>query len=299
MLNYCVGLKMLNLVGSKQNMSDWTLIIKPKTKWWNVNLRSLWMFRDLIFMFVWRDFVSTYKQTILGPLWFFVQPIITTITFTVIFGNLANISTEGMPSVVFYLSGITLWTYFADCLNKTSNTFVANAAIFGKVYFPRLVVPISILLSNLFKLGIQFLLFVIFWAYYLIIEKSYSPNWNMMWILPFLIMLMAGLGLGFGTLISSLTTKYRDLTFLVSFGVQLMMYASPVVYPISIVPDKWKVYLLLNPVTSIIEAFKYIFLGSGYFSWMALSYSMVFMLVLLLISVAIFNRVEKSFMDTV
>jgi lipopolysaccharide transport system permease protein len=278
---------------------NWDLILKPYTKWYQIDLRGVWRYRDLLMLLVRRDFVSIYKQTILGPLWLFIQPIITTIIFTVIFGNLAGIHTDGIPSIVFYLSGITMWTYFADCLNKTSNTFVANAGVFGKVYFPRLVVPLSVLISNLFKLGIQFLLFVFFWIYYLLVKKSFSPNWNMMWLFPVLIVLMAGLGLGFGILISSLTTKYRDLIFLIGFGVQLMMYASPVVYPISIVPEKWKAYLLLNPVTSVIEAFKYIFLGSGYFSWPALFYSISFMSVLLLISLMVFNRVEKSFMDTV
>jgi lipopolysaccharide transport system permease protein len=277
----------------------WDLILKPNTKWYQLDLKGIWKYRDLLMLLVKRDLVSVYKQTILGPLWFIIQPVITTVIFTVIFGNLAEISTDNVPSLVFYLSGITLWTYFADCLNKTSNTFVANAGIFGKVYFPRLVVPLSVLISNLFKFGIQFILFIFIWAYYLIFKKSYSPNWNMMWLFPFLIFLMAGLGLGFGILISSLTTKYRDLIFLIGFGVQLMMYASPVVYPISFVPDQWKIYLLLNPVSSIIESFKYIFMGSGYFSWLALSYSLVFMLILLLISIMLFNKVEKSFMDTV
>jgi len=277
----------------------WDLIVKPQNNWYDIDLASIWRYRDLLMLLVRRDFVSVYKQTILGPIWFFIQPIITTLTFTVIFGNLAKISTDGIPSVVFYLAGITLWSYFADCLDKTSNTFIANASIFGKVYFPRLIVPLSILVSNLYKLGIQLFLFLIFWTYYQANGNLFTPQWNLFWLLPFIIILMAGLGLGFGILISSLTTKYRDLRFLISFGIQLLMYASPIVYPISIVPQTYKWYLLLNPISSVIESFKYVFLGSGYFSWYALSYSVSFMIVLLLLAVVIFNKVEKSFMDTV
>jgi len=278
---------------------EWDLVIRPKSRLLDIDLKSVWKYRDLLFILVYRDFVAQYKQTILGPLWLLIQPILTTITFTVIFGNLAKISTDGIPSVVFYLSGITLWTYFADCLNKTSNTFIANAGIFGKVYFPRLVVPLSILVSNLFKLGIQFMVFLVFWGYYLITKHSFSPQWQFMWLLPFLIVLMAGLGLGFGILISSLTTKYRDLIFLIGFGVQLMMYASPIVYPLSIVPEKYKWYILINPVSSVIESFKFIFLGAGYFSFQALLYSFVFMMVLLFFSLLIFNKIERDFMDVV
>ena len=277
----------------------WDLVIKPKNKWYDIDIMAIWRYRDLLMLLVRRDFVSVYKQTILGPIWFFIQPVITTLTFTFIFGNLAGISTDGMPKILFYLSGITLWTYFADCLTKTSSTFVANAGVFGKVYFPRLVVPVSSLISNLIKLGIQVLLFLIIWVYYLTNSHTINPQWQLLWLLPILIVIMAGLGLGFGILISSLTTKYRDFTFLISFGVQLMMYASPVVYPLSIVPQKYKFWLLLNPVSSIIETFKYIFLGSGYFSWNALAYSGVFMIVIVLFSVIIFNKVEKTFMDTV
>ncbi|MGZ3921248.1 MAG: ABC transporter permease [Bacteroidia bacterium] len=277
----------------------WDLIIKPKNKWYQLDLASVWRYRDLLMLLVRRDFVSVYKQTILGPIWFFIQPVITTLTFTVIFGNLAKISTDSVPPILFYLAGITLWTYFSDCLTKTSNTFVANAGVFGKVYFPRLVVPISVLISNLIKLGIQVLLFFIVWIYYLNSDKSIAPQWSLLWLFPILILLMAGLGLGFGILISSLTTKYRDFTFLIGFGVQLMMYASPIVYPISIVSEKYKYWIMLNPISSIIESFKYIFLGSGYFSWSALGYSAVFMVILLAISVTVFNTVEKTFMDTV
>lgn len=283
----------------KLEEDNWDLIIKPKDRWYQLDFAAIWKYRDLLMMLVRRDFVAVYKQTILGPIWFFVQPIITTLTFTVIFGNLAKISTDGMPSILFYLAGITLWTYFSDCLTKTSTTFVANASVFGKVYFPRLIVPLSVLISNLIKLAIQFVLFIILWIYYLLTTESINPQWELIWVLPVLVVIMAGLGLGFGILISSLTTKYRDLSFLVGFGVQLMMYLSPVVYPLSMLSDKNKFLLLLNPVTSIIESFKYIFLGTGYFSWGSIMYSFGFMIILIVFSLIIFNRVEKTFMDTV
>jgi lipopolysaccharide transport system permease protein len=288
---------------NKETGEDWDLIIKPKNKWYDLDISSIWKYKDLLFLLVRRDFVSVYKQTLLGPIWFFVQPIVTTITFTIIFGNMANISTDGIPPFLFYLSGLVLWTYFADCLNKTSNTFIANAGVFGKVYFPRLVVPLSILISNLVKLGVQIVLFLIVWVYYLQNNSTLIPNWKFMWLFPILVLIMAFLGFGCGILISSLTTKYRDLTFLVGFGIQLMMYASPIVYPISIVQKgthpEYAKYLLLNPVSSIIEAFKYIFLGHGYFSPLGLIYSGVFTLLIVILSVIIFSRVEKSFMDTV
>ncbi len=279
---------------------NWDLIIKPKNKWYQIDLAAIWRYRDLLMLLVKRDFISVYKQTILGPVWFFVQPLLTTLTFTVIFGQLANISTDGIPQILFYLAGITLWTYFADCLNNTSNTFIANAAIFGKVFFPRLVVPVSVLISNLIKLGIQFLLFIIVWVYFVFFtQNNVKPQLQYVWLFPLLILLMAGLGFGFGILVSSLTTKYRDLRFLVTFSVQLMMYASPIVYPLSITSGKLKTYLLLNPVTSVIEAFKFIFLGNGYLSFYALGYSALFMLVITGVGIVIFNKTEKSFMDTV
>ncbi|MBK7666232.1 MAG: ABC transporter permease [Sphingobacteriaceae bacterium] len=278
---------------------EWDLIIEPKNKWYQLDLSALWKYKDLLMLLVRRDFVAVYKQTILGPIWFFIQPIITTITFTVIFSNIANISTNGIPPLLFYLSGITLWTYFADCLNKTSNTFIANAGVFGKVYFPRLIVPLSVLVSNLVKLAIQLCLFLTCWIYYLVKTDSLSPNYSYMFLFPFLVLIMAALGFGFGILISSLTTKYRDFTFLVGFGVQLLMYASPIVYPLSIVPDKYKWIVLANPVSSIIESFKFVFLGQGLFSWFNLLYSFVFAFVIMIIGMLAFSRVEKSFMDTV
>lgn len=280
---------------------DWDLIIKPRATWYSLDLKAIWKYRDLLMLLVRRDFVSLYKQTVLGPVWFFIQPILTTITLTII-GSIAGIPTEGVPRLLFYLSGIVLWNYFADCINKTSNTFVANASVFGKVYFPRLVVPVSILISNLLKFAVQMLLFLCVWIYYMLRTDTVHPHWTYLPVLPLLILIMAGLGLGLGIFISSLTTKYRDLTFLVGFGVQLMMYASPIVYPIQLVQQKFPQYttiFLINPVSSVIEAFKFIFLGNGYFNYGALLYSALFMLVLLTISVIVFNKVEKTFMDTV
>lgn len=277
---------------------NWDLVIEPRSKWYDLRLRELIAYKDLLFLFVRRDFVALYKQTILGPLWFFIQPIITSLTFTVIFGNLAKVSTDSIPPILFYMCGITIWTYFSDTLTKTSDTFTANANIFGKVYFPRMIVPLSVVVSNLIKLGVQFILFLIIWVYYLLTSNSIQPNFALL-IVPLLIILMGFLGLSFGIIISSLTTKYRDLKFLVVFGVQLLMYASPIVYPLSIVPEKYKWIVLANPVTSIIESFKYAFLGIGEFNWMHLSYSFGFTTVIFIIGLIIFHRVEKSFMDTV
>lgn len=277
---------------------NWDLIIEPKSKWYDLRLGEILHYKDLLFLFVRRDFVSLYKQTILGPLWFFIQPIITSLTFVVIFGNLAKISTDGLPQILFYMCGVTLWNYFSDTLTKTSDTFTANANIFGKVYFPRMIVPLSVVVSNLIKLGVQFLLFLAIWIYYLIFSDAVHPN-SALLLVPFLIILMGFLGLSLGIIISSLTTKYRDLKFLVVFGVQLMMYASPIVYPLSIVPDKYRWLILANPVTSIIETFKYAFLGVGEFNWLHLGYSFGFTLVFFMLGLVIFHRVEKSFMDTV
>lgn len=279
---------------------NWDLIISPKTKWLQIDFKAIWRYRDLLFLLVNRDFVAAYKQTILGPLWLFIQPILTSLTFMFIFGGIAKISTDGNPPILFYMAGITLWTYFSDCLIKTSTTFVANAGVFGKVYFPRLIIPLSILVSNLIKLGVQLLIFIGLWIYFVFLSgKNIEPHWQLLWLVPILILMMAGLGLGFGILISSLTTKYRDLTFLVGFGVQLLMYASSVVLPISTMSEKVRKIMLLNPLTSIIEAFKYVFLGSGSLEVFALIYGLVFMVFLVSISILVFNKVEKSFMDTV
>jgi len=261
------------------------------------NDKERWMHRLLTTGY----FVAVYKQTVLGPLWFFIQPIFTTLIFTVIFGQLASIPTDGLPQVLFYMCGITCWNYFAECLTKTSNTFVGNANIFGKVYFPRLVLPLSIIISNLLKFGIQFLLFLCFLLYYYLNDAAIQPNIYML-TLPLLLLLMAGLGLGFGILISSLTTKYRDLQFLVIFGVQLFMYATPVVYPLSLAKEKLGEYswiVIANPMTSVIEAMKFAFLGQGDFNWFYLGYSFGFMTILLAVGIVVFNKVEQTFMDTV
>ena len=278
---------------------DWDLVISRDNSWFHLGLADIWRYRDLLLLFVRRDFKAVYMQTVLGPIWLFIQPIITSVIFTFIFGQIAKISTDGMPRILFYLAGITLWTYFADCFSKTSGTFTANAAIFGKVYFPRLIIPLSVLVSNLFKFAIQMCIFICVWVYFQLNGDVVQPHWELMWLVPILVIMMAGLGLGAGILISSMTTKYRDLTFLIGFGVQLLMYASSVVLPISSMSPETQSKMLLNPIVSIIEAYKYIFLGNGFFSWSWLGYSFILMTCLLGFSVVVFNRVEKSFMDTV
>ncbi len=278
---------------------NWTEVITPKKRLLDINLSEIWRYRDLIMLFVRRDFVSTYKQTILGPIWFFIQPLFTTLIFIVIFTRIANLSTEGLPPILFYMSGITLWNYFSDCFSKTSNVFVANAGIFGKVYFPRLTSPISIVLSNLIKFGIQFSLFFLIYLYYVInhsIEFNIGPS---ILIFPVLVVLMALLGLGLGIIFSSLTTKYRDLSFLLQFGIQLLMYATPIIYPLSSVGGKLKTVLMLNPLTPIIESFRSIFFGTGSIDFAGLAYCIIFTIVTLFIGIVTFNQVEKTFMDTV
>lgn len=275
----------------------WTDIIKPRRGWLEWRFNELLRAKDLIMLFVWRDFVSVYKQTILGPLWYLIQPLLTTLTFTIVFGRIASLSTDGVPDFLFYLAGSVIWAYFADCLNKTSVTFISNSNLFGKVYFPRLAVPISILLSNLIAFAIQFSLFLVFVLYYWF-RGSVAPNWSII-LLPFYILVMAGLGLGFGVTISALTTRFRDLQFLVRFGVQLVMYATPIIYPLSSIPEKYQWLLVANPMTSIVEAFRYSFLGSGSMNLFHLLYSFVFMLIILLIGIALFNKIEATFMDTV
>ena len=279
-------------------MENWTTIIKPKTGWFDINLKELIQYKDLIVMFVKRDFKTMYKQTILGPLWIIINPLLTTLMFTVVFGNIANISTDGMPQIVFYMLGTTVWTYFSSCLTKTSSTFTGNAAIFGKVYFPRLVTPISTVISGLINFGVQFLMFLGFMAYFMIKGSPIEPN---LWILitPLLLVQLAALALGFGIIISSMTTKYRDLAVLVTFGVQLWMYATPVVYPASQIGGKLKTLMMLNPVSPIVESFRYAFLGSGSIPWNYLGISVMTTLVVLFAGVVLFSRVEKTFMDTV
>lgn len=277
----------------------WDLEIVSETKVFDLNLHELWQYRDLILLFVRRDLTTTYKQTLLGPLWFFIQPILMTMMYVLIFGKIANISTGGMPKILFYLGGITIWNYFQECLTKTSETFISNQNLFGKVYFPRLAAPISIVISGLIKFVIQFVLFLFVWLYFLNqSDEAIQPNITIV-LLPLYLLLMSGLGFSYGILISSLTTKYRDLRFLIQFGIQLLMYATPVVYPLEIVQQKYQWIILLNPVASITEAFKYSFTGYGYFSIIYLIYSTLFMFVSLFFSIIIFNKVEKTFMDTV
>jgi len=261
---------------------EWDLVVEPKSSLFKLNFKEVWRYRDLLLLLVRRDFVAYYKQTILGPIWFFLQPLLTTAMYFLIFFKVAKLllttamyfliffkvaklSTDEVPPLLFYLAGVTIWNYFSESLTKTSDTFIANAAIFGKVYFPRLVIPISIVVSNLMRLGIQFILFIVFWLYYLLGTHSVHPHWEAILLLPVLIVLMAGLALGLGIIFSSLTTKYRDLRFLLSFGIQLLMFATPVVYPLSLASEKYKWLLLANPFTAIIETFRYAFLGKGEF----------------------------------
>ncbi|WP_047550994.1 ABC transporter permease [Psychroserpens sp. Hel_I_66] len=284
-------------------MSDsnqYKLVIEPKTKLLDLNLKEVWRYRDLLVLFVRRDFVAVYKQTIFGPLWFFIQPILTTIMFMVVFGGIAKMSTDGLPQAVFYLAGIVCWNYFAEALRSTSETFVANAGIFGKVYFPRVITPLSIVVSKLLTFGVQFVLFlVVFFYYYLFTDANLYPN-SALFLLPVLIVITAGLALGLGLLITALTTKYRDFRFLISFAIQLGMYATPIIYPLSEIKDQYIRYAVLaNPMSSIIETFRYSFTGSGEFSWLSLGYSFGFMILLLTFGVLMFNKVEKTFMDTV
>jgi lipopolysaccharide transport system permease protein len=274
------------------------IIIKPTRPWWDIGWKELWAYRDLLMLFVRRDFVSVYKQTILGPLWFLIQPVLTTITFTVIFGNIAKVSTDGTPSLLFYMAGITIWTYFSECFTKTANSFTANAGVFGKVYFPRLISPLSVVVSNLFKLAIQFVLFMAFWCYYKWTGSDVHMHATAL-LLPLYVLLMAGIGLGLGLIISSVTTKYRDMKFLLSFGIQLFMYATPVVYPMSILEGTYKKLMFFNPIAHIMEAFKYSFTGKGSFDVMGLGYAAIFMVLVLLVGILVFNRVERTFMDTV
>lgn len=277
---------------------EWSLVIRPKSEWFDLHLSDLWRYRDLVGMFVRRDFVSLYKQTILGPLWFIIQPLLTTLTFTIIFGNIAQLSTDGLPKILFYLSGVTAWNYFSDCLTKTSETFNANANIFGKVYFPRLAVPVSIVISNVIKFGIQLGLFLAFYLYFLAQGTSIEVT-TALFLVPVLLLLMAALGLGSGIIVSSLTIRYRDLRFLVQFGTQLLMYSTPVIFPLSRVPEQYRWIVVTNPMTAIIETFRYAFLGTGSISWEMLTYSAFVAFLTLGVGIILFNRVEKTFMDTV
>lgn len=285
-------------MSASQESKDWDLVIKGHSSLFDVNFGDLWRYRDLLLMFVKRDFVSFYKQTVLGPLWFFIQPIFTTIVFTFVFGDLAGISTDGLPKMLFYLTGITAWNYFADCLTKTSTVFKDNANIFGKVYFPRLIMPLSIVVSNLVRFGVQLLLLIVMMVYFKLQGEQFEVTPALAFF-PILVLLMALLGLGIGLIITAVTTKYKDLTFLITFGVQLLMYGTTVIYPLSAAPEKYKRIIELNPMTGIIEAFRYSFLGKGEFTLWSVGYSALFTVVILFFGILIFNKTEKNFVDTI
>lgn len=277
---------------------EYSFVIKPKRSLWEINFKEIWQYRDLLMLLVKRDFISVYKQTILGPIWFFIQPLLMTVTFTIIFGEVAKIETGTVPRVLFYLTGITFWNYFSSCLTATSNTFVTNASVFGKVYFPRLIVPLSVVISNLMKLIIQFVLLIIIWVYYISTTDVVHPQTEILFV-PIALLLFALMGLGFGLIFSALTTKYRDLTFLIAFGVQLLMYGSAVIYPVSIVAPEKQWILFLNPLIPLMEIIKFGFLGQGVVSWPFIGYSILFTLLVLSAGVVVFNKVEKGFIDTV
>jgi lipopolysaccharide transport system permease protein len=283
---------------SSDSNEQWTMVIGPRRSWLDLRLGELWRARDMIQLFVRRDFVAGYTQTILGPLWYLIQPLLTTIMFTVIFGRIVRVSTDGLPPFLFYMAGTVIWSYFAACLTRTSNTFATNAGLFGKVYFSRLAVPVSILISNLISFAIQFVLFLGCLLYFWLSGAAVQPRTAIL-LLPLLLFVMAGLGLGLGIIVSSLTTRYRDLQNLVAFGTQLLMYATPVIYPVSAVPARYRPVIQANPMTPILETFRQAFLGSGTVSLGGLLYSLIFMTVLLAVGLMLFNRVEQTFMDTV
>ena len=275
---------------------DWTIEIRPRKKWFNLNLRALWRYRDLYRMYVRRDIVTEYKQTILGPLWYLIQPVFTTIMYMFVFGGLAGISTDGAPQPLFYFSGVMLWNYFNACFLRCSDVFITNLPVFGKVYFPRLIVPLASITSNLFKMMIQFGLFVTIYIGYLIVGMSCSLNWAVL-LFPLLVLLLAFHALSMGLIVSSFATKYHDLKITITFGMQLFMFATPIIYPLSVASENYRFLMQLNPLTSIFEAFKYGWLGCGSLSWGWLLYSTLFMLTMLFFSIIIFTRVERNFVD--
>lgn len=277
----------------------WDLVIKPQQKLFDLNLKEIWRYRDLLVMFVKRDIITVYKQTVLGPIWFFVQPIMTMLVYIVVFGQIAGIPTDGVPKALFYLSGIIIWNYFQECFIQTSDTFGQNQDMFGKVYFPRLIMPLSKVVSGLIKFFIQFMLFFVVYLYFLIDGTVVLvPNITLL-LVPYFVMLMAGLGLGLGVIFTSWTTKYRDLKFLIQFGVQLLLYATPIIYPISLIEGRMKDVMLLNPLAHVVEGFKYAFLGVGELTIYGMLYATIFTLVTLIIGILIFNKTERSFVDTI
>ncbi len=291
---------LLYLKKMQKETENWTEIIGSERGIFDLRLGELWRYRDLIMIFVKRDFIATYKQTILGPLWHFIRPIITTVLFTVVFGNIAGISTDGVPPFLFYLAGNVMWGYFSRCITSTANTFQANSSIFGKVYFPRMAVPVSQVMSGLLQFGVQFFLFILVWSYYYFIAgANIFLRFEMLIFLPVIICMMAFLGLGMGILVSALTTKYKDLQVLIDFGVQLFMYVTPVIYPMSVLTGEYKNAALLNPLTPLFELFRYTFLGIGYFNFADFLISGASILVIFIIGLIFFNKVEKNFMDTI
>jgi lipopolysaccharide transport system permease protein len=288
----------LHYARKQMKENDWTTVITSQKRWFNLNLGELWQYRDLIMLFVRRDFVTVYKQTILGPFWFLLQPVVSMIIFTVVFGKIIGISTKGVPQPLFYLSGIVVWNFFASCFTRTSDVLVANAGIFGKVYFPRLAVPVATVIGNFITFLIQFVLFIIILMYFKLTGWAIKPN-ALVALVPILVAQMAALGLGIGILVSSMTTKYRDLAFMTGFAVQLWMYATPIVYPLEMVPQAWQWLYALNPMTAVIETFRQAFWGSGHVDVVRMSVSIVETGALLLLAIGVFNRVEKNFMDTV
>ncbi|MEQ9377763.1 MAG: ABC transporter permease [Imperialibacter sp.] len=282
----------------KETEENWDLVIRPTSGLLDLKLKQVWKYRDLLWMFVKRDFISFYKQTILGPVWFFIQPLFTMGVYMFVFGSLAGISTDELPQPLFYLAGITAWTYFSECLTKTSRVFIDNVHIFGKVYFPRIVMPLSIIISSLIKLSVQLSLLLVMMAYYFIQGANFSPSIYIL-LFPILLLLMASLALGLGMIVSSLTTKYRDLVFLITFGVQLLMYSTTVVYPLSSLYGVYRLAILANPMTTIIEGVRLGFLGQGSFTWLGFLYTCGITALILFIGTLVFNKVEKNFVDTV
>jgi lipopolysaccharide transport system permease protein len=288
-----------NHIVANSEKEDWDLEIQPKAKLLDLNLSEIWRYRDLMFLFVKRDFIAQYKQTILGPLWHFIQPILTTLMFLMLFSRVARLPTDGIPPILFYTSGITIWNYFSVCLTSTSRTFTANATIFGKVYFPRIIMPISVVISNLIRFGIQFLLVVIAILYYSF--EGYTIHFTLSWLfIPLLLVLMSAICLGLGIIVSSLTTKYRDFSVLLTFSIQLLMYGTPIAYPLSFIESRGLGWIIkFNPLTSIVEAFRYALFGKGTFTTGDILYTVGFTFVVLILGLVLFNKVEKTFMDTV
>ena len=277
---------------------QWDMIITSHRGWFEFHLREIWQYRDLLKIYIHRNIITEYKQTILGPFWIIIPPVLTTLVFTIIFGNIANISTDGLPKPLFYMAGIITWNYFSTALTSTSNSLAGNAGIFGKVYFPRIIIPLATLISSLVRYFIQLILFIGFMGYFLINNpKIIEIQFQLLWLLPVLIIIMGLQGLGFGLLFSALTAKYRDIRFLIGFGVRLLMYASTVIFPLSMVPEKYKWIILANPMSAVIESFRYIFLGVGQISSNAILYSTSFTGILLVLGFLIFNQTEKDFID--